>query len=113
MSMRAISAGDTSPQRGPPIVLLFAMSAVSGTPSAKIRLRALELDAPHARGHRGLRVAVVALSQEDAGQVFHRVFGVDEVDRFLDLARRDAGGERKRAHLERRRPHFVGRSAVI
>src|SRR6478609_147413 len=53
MSTRAISAGDTRPQRGPPMVLLFAMSAVSGTPSAKIRLRALELT-PHTR------VAIVA-----------------------------------------------------
>ena len=53
MSMRAISDGATSPHRGPPIVLLFAMSAVSGTPSAKMRLRALELT-PH------VRVAIVA-----------------------------------------------------
>src|SRR3954468_18053206 len=47
-SMREIAEGDTSPQRGPPMVLLFAMSAESGTPSAKMRLRALELT-PHTR----------------------------------------------------------------
>ena len=48
MSTRSISSGATSPQRGPPIVLLLAMSADSGTPSAKTRLRALDAT-PHTR----------------------------------------------------------------
>ena len=101
MSMRAISDGATSPHRGPPIVLLFAMSAVSGTPSAKMRLRALELT-PHTRvRHRRLRIAVVPLSEKHARQVLHGVFGVDEVHRLLDLSGGDAGDGRERHHLNR------------
>ena len=101
MSMRSISAGATRPQRGPPTVLLLAISAVSGTPSAKIRLRALEL-VPHTRvRHRRLGVAVVALPEEHARQVLHRVLGVDEVDRLLGAALGDADGDGQGELLDR------------
>ena len=48
MSTRSISSGATSPHRGPPIVLLLAMRAERGTPSANTRLRALDAT-PHTR----------------------------------------------------------------
>src|SRR4051812_11979625 len=41
-SMRWISSGATMLQRGPPMLLLFAISGERSTPSAKTRLRALE-----------------------------------------------------------------------
>ena len=43
MSMREISDGATRPQRGPPMLLLLAISAESSTPSANTSVRALEL----------------------------------------------------------------------
>ena len=90
-----LDRGDEAPAWGADIVVVSDERG-EGDAVGEDEAAGAGADAPDAGGHDGLGVAVVAFSEEDAGEVFHGILGIDNVDRLFDALGGDTGGEGQR-----------------